>query len=454
MGGPAAAGRRVAIVGGGASGLLTAWMLQDQHEVVVFEADARLGGHVRTVPVAHEDGQVVYAEAGFKYFFDRTNPYMRAVFDLLGMTIEWTDAAMTLPHPKVASDLVLPPRNARQLALLLSAPAALRDLLCLSTLRLAYDEVVTVGDTRTTIEELLSWRRFPNAAHPFLYSFISSSWGAPMDVMARFPAYNVLALLSSPAARYKRVGYLPGGSSSYIEALTRDLARCTLRRGTPVRRVERRRDAWHVSADGVEERFDAVVLALPAWHAARIVVGADRWKTTLSAFHRFDARIAIHRDPSFMPAERRDWSLSNVSLRRGRTMLTSWEGLRQRRDVFRSWMLPGEAPERLEVDIAFEHLLVDADSASHRARLETLQGRDDLYAVGMYTGDVDCHESCVTSALAAAERLSPQSPSAARIRRRAESRAADEERQHRRTVARLTRPLLARLSEPRGELST
>ena len=75
MGGPAAAGRRVAIVGGGASGLLTAWMLQDQHEVVVFEADARLGGHVRTVPVAHEDGQVVYAEAGFKYFFDRTNPY-------------------------------------------------------------------------------------------------------------------------------------------------------------------------------------------------------------------------------------------------------------------------------------------------------------------------------------------------------------------------------------------
>ena len=128
MGGPAAAGRRVAIVGGGASGLLTAWMLQDQHEVVVFEADARLGGHVRTVPVAHEDGQVVYAEAGFKYFFDRTNPYMRAVFDLLGMTIEWTDAAMTLPHPKVASDLVLPPRNARQLALLLWVGVVLREV--------------------------------------------------------------------------------------------------------------------------------------------------------------------------------------------------------------------------------------------------------------------------------------------------------------------------------------
>ena len=137
--------RRVAVIGGGASGLLTAWMLQDEHDVVVYEADDRLGGHVHTVPVEHDDRETVYAEAGFKYFFDRTNPNMRAVFDRLGMAIEWTEAAMTLPHPRMKGDLVLPPRTARQLALLLTAPAALRDLVCLSTLRLAYDEVVPVG---------------------------------------------------------------------------------------------------------------------------------------------------------------------------------------------------------------------------------------------------------------------------------------------------------------------
>lgn len=442
--------RRVAVIGGGASGLLTAWMLQDEHDVVVYEADDRLGGHVHTVPVEHDDRETVYAEAGFKYFFDRTNPNMRAVFDRLGMAIEWTEAAMTLPHPRMKGDLVLPPRTARQLALLLTAPAALRDLVCLSTLRLAYDEVVPVGDTRMTIEELLAWRRFPDAAHPFLYSFISSSWGAPVDVMARFPAYNVLTLLSSPGARYKRVGYLPGGSSGYIDALVGELQRSTLRAGTAVTRIQRRGGAWDVGVGGDTDRFEAVVLALPAWRAARILFGADLWRDALGVFRRFDARIAIHHDTSFMPRKRRDWSLSNVSVRRGRTMLTSWEGLRQRRDVFRSWLLGDEHPRRLVARAEFEHLIVDAQSATDRARLDALQGLDELYAVGMYTGDVDCHESCVTSALAVAERLSPQSPLAQRIRRRAAARAADEKEQHRRTAARLTRPLLARLSTRRA----
>ena len=71
--------RRVAVIGGGASGLLTAWMLQDEHDVVVYEADDRLGGHVHTVPVEHDDRETVYAEAGFKYFFDRTNPNLSLI---------------------------------------------------------------------------------------------------------------------------------------------------------------------------------------------------------------------------------------------------------------------------------------------------------------------------------------------------------------------------------------
>ena len=42
---------RIAVVGSGVSGLTAAWLLADRHEVTVFEADSRLGGHTHTVNV-------------------------------------------------------------------------------------------------------------------------------------------------------------------------------------------------------------------------------------------------------------------------------------------------------------------------------------------------------------------------------------------------------------------
>ena len=43
--------RRIAIVGTGISGLLAARLLCSQHDVTVYEADSRIGGHTHTVDV-------------------------------------------------------------------------------------------------------------------------------------------------------------------------------------------------------------------------------------------------------------------------------------------------------------------------------------------------------------------------------------------------------------------
>ena len=408
--------RRVAVIGGGASGLLTAWLIQQAHDVVVYEAESRLGGHAQTVPV-DDDGEIVHAEAGFKYFFDRGNPHVLGVFDELGLDVAWIDETIALTHPDVDGELVLPTRSPRQLARVLSAPGALRDLACLSALRLAYDEVVAGKDQRTTVDELLSWRRFPAASRSFLRDFISSCWGAPTHVMADFPAYNVLRLLSSPGARFRRTGYLAGGTSRYIAALSSRLHRCRIRKADPVAVVERSSRGWQVIASD-RQRYDAVVFALPPWRAASILHGAPRWRDALASFRRFHAHVAVHRDSGLMPSDRRDWSLTNASKRRGRTLLTSWEGMQARRDVFRSWTLPDERPRGTVYTATYEHLVVDVASAARRANVEALQGQGGLHAVGLYLGDIDCHESCVTSALDVSRRLAPRSGAAARLRER------------------------------------
>lgn len=49
--------KRIAIVGSGCSGIGALWALQStEHEVHLFEASDRLGGHTNTVTFTHDEG--------------------------------------------------------------------------------------------------------------------------------------------------------------------------------------------------------------------------------------------------------------------------------------------------------------------------------------------------------------------------------------------------------------
>ncbi|MFP5456163.1 MAG: FAD-dependent oxidoreductase, partial [Alphaproteobacteria bacterium] len=52
-------GRRIAVVGSGITGLSAAWLLSKDNEVVLYEAEHRLGGHTRTIDVDTGAGGVL-----------------------------------------------------------------------------------------------------------------------------------------------------------------------------------------------------------------------------------------------------------------------------------------------------------------------------------------------------------------------------------------------------------
>ena len=58
---------KVGIIGGGAAGLTTAWLLDHDCDVTLFEKQARLGGHVDTVHVDIQ-GEQIPIDAGFEFF--------------------------------------------------------------------------------------------------------------------------------------------------------------------------------------------------------------------------------------------------------------------------------------------------------------------------------------------------------------------------------------------------
>ena len=91
--------RRIAIVGGGISGLGAAWLLSRAHDVVLFEAAGRLGGHARTL-VVRMRGRSVPVDTGF-IVFNRVNyPHLCRLFAHLDLPMSGAIWSTPPPRPR------------------------------------------------------------------------------------------------------------------------------------------------------------------------------------------------------------------------------------------------------------------------------------------------------------------------------------------------------------------
>ncbi|HEU5350431.1 MAG TPA: protoporphyrinogen oxidase, partial [Terracidiphilus sp.] len=68
---------------------------------------------------------------------------------------------------------------------------------------------------------------------------------------------------------------LRGGMRQLAEALEAKLDPAAIRRGTPVSALRREGEGWLVTSDEKTERFDAVILAAPAWVAGALLAQVD-----------------------------------------------------------------------------------------------------------------------------------------------------------------------------------
>ena len=86
----------VAVVGAGISGLTAAYLLFRTHDVILFEAEDRLGGHAHTHDVADSDGRQHAVDSGFIVHNDVTYPWLRKLFGELAVEVRPTEMSMSV----------------------------------------------------------------------------------------------------------------------------------------------------------------------------------------------------------------------------------------------------------------------------------------------------------------------------------------------------------------------
>ncbi len=408
---------RIAIVGAGVSGLTAAHALHRSHEITVFEAGARPGGHANTVRVDTEDA-THHVDTGFIVFNDRNYPNFQRLLASAGVATQPSDMSFGVSDGGDFEYNGASPNGLFAKRAHLVSPWFHRMIGDLVRFNRDARALLAAGGEGPSLGHWLDERRY---SQPFVERLIvpqaSAVWSADPRQMWNFPARFLVEFF----ANHGMLGFrgrpqwrtIVNGSRSYVDAVVRPW-RDRLRVATPVAAIRRHVDHVAISTrDGVEERFDHVVLATHSDQALALLADAsDCEHEILRAIPYQRNEAVLHTDVRLLPRRRRAWASWNYHLLpepKGLSTVTYHMNRLQSLRADREFCVTLNRTEAIEPSaiiktIAYAHPVFTPAGARAQARHHEISGIARTHYAGAYWR-WGFHEDGVVSALRAVEAL-------------------------------------------------
>lgn len=406
---------KIAIVGSGIAGLTAAHHLHPAHDITLFEADSRLGGHVHT----HEldlDGRRVAVDSGFIVFNHRTYPNFTRLLAELGVGSRESDMGFSvscarsgleysgcslgalfarrrnLVSPRFWGMLADVLRFYREAPLLLQAPGG----------EIGLGELLEGGGYGAMFRD---YHILPMGA---------AIWSTDPARMLDFPArlfvrfflnHGLLSLTDRPVWRV-----IEGGSRSYVERLVAPF-RSRVRLSSPVRALTRQPDHVDLHLDGGTEGFDAVFLAGHSDQSLALLTDpTPEEREVLSAIPYEPNEAVLHTDTRLLPRRRGAWAAWNYLMPDGpggRVCLTYNMNILQGLDLPETLCVTLNAtdridPEKILARMTYAHPQLTTAGVAAQARHREIDGVRRTYYCGAWLRN-GFHEDGLVSALNALE---------------------------------------------------
>jgi len=291
--------RRIAVLGGGISGLAAALRCQEidpSIRLTLFEASARLGGVLWTV---EEDGYQVEQSADN---FITTVPWGLALCRKLGLEGDLVQTNPAFRHTFVVhrGKLCRLPDGFLMMAPTRMWPMAVTPLLSpLGKLRAGLEYFIPPrkdpGDESMAafVRRRLGREVFDNLVEPL----VSAVYAADMErlsVDATLSQFREMELnhgsliramrrrmkatptkSTDTGARYSMFVTPRRGLTSMVDAIAAKLPAGVVRLSSPVEKLERFGPRWIVTAGGIDQEFDAVIVATPSTMASKLLATVE-----------------------------------------------------------------------------------------------------------------------------------------------------------------------------------
>jgi uncharacterized protein len=418
--------KRIAVIGAGIAGNGAAWALANgsDHDVTLYEASDRPGGHSATVDVDY-DGERIAVDTGFIVYNESNYPNLTQLFRHLGIETQASDMSFSVSGSDGELEWTSRPGDFFHGLLPIKAriPSPVHVRVLRDILRFNRSAVADLHAGRLrglSLGEYLHQERFSRRfCDNYLIAMGSAIWSMPPGSILDFPAESFLSFfenhrllrLSKPVWRS-----VVGGSRSYVEALLAH-PNIHLQLNAAVTRVARAADGVSVSMrSGESRRFDAVVFACHSDQALALLAEPSTHEHAVLSGVRYSPNdVYLHRDLALMPRRQSGWAAWNVAKSGDeRVSVNYWmnllQGIDPRFPLFVS--LNPLRPPRPELTFgrySYDHPQFDQRAIEAQRELSAIQGRDRLWFCGAWT-KFGFHEDGLLSGLSVAEALGARIP--------------------------------------------
>ena len=306
--------KKIAVIGGGVSGLGAAYALSNTYQVTLFEAENRLGGHARTVFAGKNGQQPV--DTGFIVFNYPNYPELSQLFSELNVPIAKSDMSFgaslkdgTIEYALRNFDAIFAQRknvlNPRFVKMVW-------DINRFNTIGLtvADDESLTIGQFLQRLKTGDWFRDY------YLLPLSGAIWSTPTEKILDFPAYAMLQFFKNHALLSRSGQHqwytVKGGSREYVNRLENVLAQkqVEIRVKTPVASVTRHQTGVVVKTYSCEpQTFDEVVFATHSDDTLSLLSDPSKFEQrNLNSIKYQNNDVVLHSDVNVMPKLHKCWS--------------------------------------------------------------------------------------------------------------------------------------------------
>jgi uncharacterized protein len=412
---------KVAIIGSGISGLSCAHYLSTDHEVHVFEANRRIGGHTATVDV--QLGTRRYAiDTGFIVFNDWTYPNFIALMNELGVASKATEMGFSVRDPQSGLEysgtnldtLFAQRRNVFSLAFI----GMIRDILRFNREAVEDLEAGSIDDEQTLGTYLARNGYGEKFIRHYLAAMGSAIWSADCATILEFPVsffvrffknHGLLSVKDRPQWRV-----IEGGSREYLQPLCARFAE-RIHTGNPVAQVVRHRSRGVMlrMADGRELLFDQVVFATHSDQALALLAQPSKAEQDILGAIPYQSNdVVLHTDVRMLPRNTKAWSSWNYTLGQSdeRAVVTYNMNILQGIEAPETFCVTlnntaAINPHKILGQFQYDHPVFSRDGMLAQQRWGEINGVESTWYCGAYWHN-GFHEDGVVSALRVANAMS------------------------------------------------
>lgn len=405
---------KIAVIGSGVSGLVSAYTLSKHHHVDLYESEDRLGGHTHTVSVTDAKGQKLAVDTGFIVFNLENYPEFTAFLKELGVTYQNSDMSFSMHIPEKTfywgSDF---PKGVFAQPRHWVSPGFYRFIWgvhrfnthCLRDAENGLPDALTLGD-------YLALHRVPRSVIlQYVLPMTSAIWSASFEDSLRFPMMSFIRFWKNHQLLEIGKGLqwrtVTGGSSQYIQKLTPHLSGKIIL-NTPIKSVSRTKTGVQIRLSDQVLDYDAAVIATHADTAYRLCEAPTAAETHLLGVWRYSKnKTYLHTDTQFMPPKRQAWCSWNTEVPATGSFekpasVTYWmnrlQSLQSATDYFVTLNPTRDIPKtHILKEMTYTHPIMDSAALATQATLPTLNANSKIVFAGSYFG-YGFHEDAVSAA--------------------------------------------------------